>query len=160
MAHNRLTLGALGAVIGLYAGASTAAAPPPSARLSVAPATAAAHPVVLALRLTYGMTCGYPGPGPIVVTLPAPMQLPSTIKRTAVLVDHKPAYSVGLSGRAVSVGFPPPPKVLCQTYTFGTLTLTFSAAAGLGNPARAGNYPVLVRRQRDRFRVDLVVVPG
>ena len=68
-------------------------------------------PVVLTVRLRYGMTCRYPGPGPFVVVFPAQVRLPETIARAAVLVDGRPAFTVRTSSDVVTVGLPPPPEV-------------------------------------------------
>jgi hypothetical protein len=140
-------------------GPAAALAAPPAASVSAAPATAGARPVVLTVRLRYGMTCRYPGPGPFVVVFPAQVRLPETIARTAVLVDGRPAFTVRTSSDVVTVGLPPPPEVLCQSFAFGTLTLTFTRAANLGNPTRAGSYPLVVRKHRDRFHASLDVAP-
>jgi hypothetical protein len=97
------------------------------------------------------MTCGQPGPGPVVVTLPAAMHVPRAIAAAAVLVQAKPARSVSVAGHAVTVALPKPPQVTCMSIGPGVLRLAFTAAAGLRNPAAAGTYTVRARLPKGAF---------
>lgn len=102
-----------------------------AALLAVAPgdsATARYGAGTLALSLRYEMTCGQPGPGPLVVRLPSSF----TISRLRVRVDGapRPAQHVGTR---VTISLPKPPQITCMSITEGTLTVTL---AGVRAPAR------------------------
>jgi hypothetical protein len=132
-------------VAAVLAGAASAAAPQ-SATVTVSPSRAGARPAALTVRLSYEMQCGYPGPGPIVVQLPAGERVPATIAPSALLVNGKPAPGVRVAGRTVSIDLPARPAIMCDVIGPGTATVVFTRAAGLGNPAGAGSYTVTVTR--------------
>jgi hypothetical protein len=134
------------ALAALLAGAASAAAPQ-SATATAAPSRAGARPAALTVRLSYQMQCGYPGPGPIVVRLPAGERVPATIVPSSLLVNGRPAPGVHVTGRAVSIELPSRPTIMCDVIGPGTATVVFTRAADLGNPARAGSYTVTVTRQ-------------
>jgi hypothetical protein len=106
------------------------------------------------------MQCGYPGPGPVVVRLPAAAHVPPTIPRAAVLVDGRPATGVQVGGRTVGVGLPPRPQVMCDVIGPGKLTIEFTPAAGLGNPARPGTYSITARRGTSAFSARFTIRAG
>jgi hypothetical protein len=106
-----------------------------------------ARPVAVALTLHYEMQCGWPGPGSLTIRFPAAMAVPARIAPTSVLVDHKAPSAVTVSsGDTVTVALPPRPQIMCDVIGPGTLTVSFSRAARLGNPKAAGSY--LVRATR------------
>src|SRR6478672_3506275 len=125
---------------------AAAATPPP---FGTQWATAVADPArpgaraALTVTLHYPMTCGQPGRGPVVVTLPTDIRRP--FQRSAILVAGKPPPSFGFFGRTVTIGLPKPPEIICQSIAQGTLRIRFTAAAGLANPSRAGSYLVTAR---------------
>jgi hypothetical protein len=149
---------------------SVEAAPPPikatpqpplkegSATAVASPATSGERPVALTLKLRYEMTCGQPGVGPVVVVLPATMMAPATIARKAVLVRGRAAPSVNVKGHVITIGLPRPPLVICQSIGLGTLTVTFTRAARLGNPMAPGVYTVHARVGGRTFTAALTVV--
>lgn len=96
-----------------------------------------ARNVRMTLTFHYDMQCGYPGPQPLVLQLPE--QVPASLPRAAVLLDGKPAPAVQVKGRRVAVLMPPRPIVMCDSIGPGTLTVAFTRAAHLTNPA-AGRY--------------------
>jgi hypothetical protein len=100
------------------------------------------------------MTCGQPGRGPVVVTLPTAPRKPT---RTTVLVAGKAPPSVGFFGRTVTIGLPKPPEVICQSITEGTLRIRFTVAAGFSNPARAGRYRITARISNRTFTPRLAI---
>ena len=113
---------------------------PHSAKLELSSSHVGAQPVEVTVQLGYDMQCGYPGPGPVLLTFPAAEHVPATIPTGAVLVDGKMARAVHVAGQTVSVGLAPPPQVMCDVIGPGRLTLELKRAAGLGNPGRAGSY--------------------
>jgi len=125
--------------------------PAHSAAITVSPPRAGATAVVVKLVLGYEMQCGYPGPGPVVVTLPPGERVGRTLARSAVVVDGRPAVSVAVSGRTVTIGLAPAPQVMCDVIGPGRLTVLFLASAGLGNPPRAGSYTVRAARGSASF---------
>ena len=136
-----------------------AAAPPPP--FGTQSSTAVADPArpgaraALTVTLHYPMTCGQPGRGPVVVTLPTDIRRP--IARTDILVAGKAPRSFGFSGRTVTIGLPKPPEVICQSIAQGTLRIRFTAAAGLANPARAGSYQLTARIGNRTFHPRLAI---
>lgn len=137
--------------------AATAATPPFGSQWATTAADPARHGAraVLTVTLHYPMTCGQPGRGPVVVTLPTAVKRP--IARTDVLVAGKPPPSLGLFGRTVTIGLPKPPEIICQSIAQGTLRIRFTAAAGLANPARAGSYQVTARIGSRTFHPRLAI---
>jgi hypothetical protein len=103
---------------------------------------AAARPVAIEVRTTLSLQCGWPGPEMDVV-FPSAERLPNTIPRAAVRVDGRPPAAVTRSGRTVSV-LVSRPQVLCDAIGPATVRVTFTRAAGLGNPTRAGIYAIAV----------------
>lgn len=135
----------------LVAPAGALPGPLQSSSVSVSSLVAGMRPVTLTLTLQYDMQCGYPGPGPVVVTLPRGEAIPATLAASAVLVDGHRATSVSLSGRTVSVGLAPEPPIMCDVIGPGRLVIAFTRSAGLGNPARKGGYTVLATRGAASF---------
>lgn len=113
-----------------------------TARARALPATAGARPVRLELALRLDLQCGRPGPGPLLVSLPAAAAVPATIPRKAVLVDGAPPLAVFVMGHAVRLALPRPTGVTCDSIGPGTVTVVFTRAADLGNPARPGSYRI------------------
>lgn len=133
---------------------SAAALPGPltsSAAVALSSSAPGARPVALTLTLSYEMQCGYPGPGPVTVDLPATEHVSATLAPSRVLVDGLPAHSVAISGRVVTIGLAPPPQVMCMVIGMGRLTVLFTRSAGLGNPVRPGTYTVAATRATSRF---------
>ena len=128
-----------------------------SATAVAVPATAGARPVKLTLTLRFEMQCGRPGPGPVVVSLPAAERVPHTIARHAVTLGGKPPLRASISGHVVVLTLPPQKGVICDVIGPGTLTVAFAPAAGLGNPPSAGSYAVAVRVGARAFVAHLAV---
>lgn len=130
--------------------------PPTTATLSST--KAGAKPVALTLKLHYEMICGQPGAGDAIVSLPAAADVPRTIDNAAVLVNGKPSPAVAVSGHDVSIAMPPKrPGVTCMVIGPGTLTLTLTRAAGIGNPASAGRYTIRVHRNKLAFATSVAI---
>jgi hypothetical protein len=125
----------------------------PATSASLSTAKAGAKPVALTLKLHYEMVCDQPGLGKAIVSLPTASSVPQRIASAAVLVNGKPAPAVTVSGHDVSITMPARRSgVTCMLVGPGTLTLTLTRAAGLGNPAKAGAYTIRVRRNTRSFR--------
>jgi hypothetical protein len=118
------------------------------------PARPSAH-AALTVTLHYPMTCGQPGHGPVVVTLPTLVTRP--LRRTDVLVAGKTPRSLSFFGRTVTIGLPKPPEIICQSIAQGALRIRFTAAAGLTNPARAGSYRITARIGNRTFATRLAI---
>jgi hypothetical protein len=145
---------------------ATAATPPvgpggpnrPAATASLSTPRAGAKPVALTLKLRYDMICGQPGAGKAVVTLPSASAVPRRIDSSAVLVNGKPSPAVSVSGHDVSIAMPlKRPGVSCMVVGPGTLTLTLTRAAGLGNPARAGTYAIRAHKNAQAFVASVAI---
>lgn len=147
------TLGLLGCATAVVA---TAAARLPAAPMTVTLSSlrATAHPVRLTATLRYEMQCGYPGPEPVKLTVPAP---PGRLPRSAVLVNGKPATAVATKGRVVTIAMPKRPQILCDAIGPGALRLR---VGGLRNPAAAGTYRVTAVKGAQRFGAVVHVVHG
>ena len=124
----------------------------PATSASLSTTQAGAKPVALTLKLHYEMVCNQPGLGKAIVTLPQASSVPARIDSAAVLVNGKPAPAVSVSGHDVSITMPARRGVTCMVMGPGTLTLTLTRAAGLGNPAQAGTYTIRARRNTRTFQ--------
>jgi hypothetical protein len=118
---------------------------------------AGTRPVTLTLKLGYEMQCGYPGPGPVVVTFPATWRLPAKLGTTPVLVNGKAAVSASVSGHRVTVGLAPPPQIMCDVIGPGTLTVQFTRGANLGDPLKAGTSVVTAQSKGAAFPVSFAI---
>jgi hypothetical protein len=101
---------------------------------------AAARPVAVELRATISLQCSWPGPE-LDVVFPSAERLPKTIARAAVRVDGILPGAITRSGRTVSLSLARP-QVLCDAIGPAAVRVTFTRAAGLGNPQRAGSYVI------------------
>lgn len=124
-----------------------------SMTLAASPHTARAH-VRLKLTLRYPMRCAYPGAGPLVVTFPSAMNLPKQFATGAVRSAGKP-IAAKTAGRTVTVTIPPPKGALCNVVTPGSFSVTFTRAAKLVNPARAGSYRFTAAHAKRHFTARL-----
>jgi hypothetical protein len=116
----------------------------PTTTLAVDQSThhAGAHPVVLVARMRYEMQCSWPGPGSLVFRFPSAVKLPARIAAGAVLVNGKTALATRPSAGVVSVALPPRKGIMCDLIGPGTVTVTFTRTAAIGNPKHAGTYVV------------------
>jgi hypothetical protein len=139
--------------------AGATAMPGPSATVALSTHRAGARPVALTLRLRFEMQCAWPGTGPLTIRLPAAMSVPLRIAPATVLIAGKPAMRVGHSGHRVVLGLPPRPQILCDAIAPGTLTITFTRAARLGNPKLADIYRLAATKGSLEFRATLTIDP-
>ena len=131
---------------------------PSAMTVSGSPHAAKAHPVRLTVTLRFEMQCGYPGAGPLVVTFPSTLKLPQRLVAGAVELSGKPTAAT-VKGRQVTVTIPPHKGLLCDLMGAGSLTLTFTHAAKLANPARAGSYSFKASHGKRTFTAKLAVMP-
>jgi hypothetical protein len=146
------TVAAVLITAGAVAGSATAGLGQ-SASGTISSNRASTRPVTLTLKLGYEMQCGYPGPGPVVVTFPAAWRLSAKLGSTAVLVDGKAAVSASLSGHTVKVGLAPPPQIMCDVIGPGMLTIQFTRGDNIGSPMTAGTSVVTAAVKGQTFRV-------
>lgn len=134
-----------------------AAAPSGSVAVGLSSHRAAARSVTVTLRLRYEMQCGNPGPGRLVVSFPAGMHVPKRIAAAHVLLAGKPVPAVSVSETRVTITLPRPQGIQCMVIAPGRTSVVFVPAAGIGNPAKAGTYPLSVRKgalvMRTRFAI-------
>jgi hypothetical protein len=123
--------------------------PTPSLAVSLSSHAAGARPVAVSIVMHYEMQCNWPGPGVLTIRFPGSMVLPEQVASSAVLVDKKVVTGVRVSGRTVSVPLPQRPRIMCDLIGPGTVTVSFSRAAKLGNPKAAGSYSVLATHASD-----------
>jgi len=95
----------------------------------------------LALTLHYEMTCGEPGPGPLVVEVPAAFRL----KDVAVAGRHS-----SVRGHTVTIAIPGPTGVTCMSIAEGTLRVRLT-----GVHAPPGSYTVKAQIHRHAFATRL-----
>ena len=131
----------------------------PSMTIADSSRAAGAHRVRLAVTLRYRMQCGYPGPGPLVVTFPSAVKLPERFASGSVKLAAKPV-ATSTHARSVTVAVPPPKGVLCGILGPGSMTLLFTRKAKLTNPARAGSYRFTATHANHMFRARLLVKPA
>jgi hypothetical protein len=128
-----------------------------SASVSLSSSRAGARDVSLKLLLNYEMQCGYPGPGPITVNLPAAERVPARLALARVTVNGSAPASVAISGHTVRIGLVGPPQVMCDEIGPGTVTILFTSAAGFGNPAHAGRYTLSATRGSAGFSTTFAI---
>jgi hypothetical protein len=112
---------------------------------------AGASAVSMTISLRTELQCGRLMGGPVVATFPRRVRVPGTIVATAVLVGTRASRSVSVAGHAVSVAMPLPRGVMCDSIAPGVAKITFSRAAGLGNPKSPGVYVLKLRRGSETF---------
>jgi hypothetical protein len=127
--------------------------------VSATPRAAGARHVRLKVTLTYVMQCGYPGEGPLVVTFPSAMKLPKRFAAGTIKFSGK-AIAARIEGRTVTVTIPPHQGQLCNTMGPGLVTLVFTRAAKLRNPAHAGAYRFAATHVKRTFTARLAVKPA
>lgn len=108
-------------------------------------ATATFNGGTLRLTLHYAMTCGQPGPGPLVIALPAAFRI-SSVRATA----RGMAAPANARGTMVTVQLPKPPQVTCMSITEGALPVTIT-----GLRAPAGRYTLSARIRSHAFSARL-----
>jgi hypothetical protein len=113
----------------------------------------------LRVTLRYEMQCGYPGAGPLVVTFPAALKLPSRFAAGSVRLGGK-TIAPKIHGRTVRVTIPPPTGTLCGTIGPGRVVLAFTRSARLMNPARAGSYSFRAAHGTHAFAAKLAIKPA
>lgn len=136
--------------------AATPVPPLSSATAAASPRAPGARNVMLTVTLRYEMQCGYPGPGPFVVTLPAAMRLPGTLADGSVLVGERPA-AARVVGHRVEITPPKHSGVLCHVLGPGVVKLRFTPAAHLRNPRAPGSYRLTITHGTRTFGAALRV---
>ena len=152
-------LGGFAAVTAAVAAAGVSATPAPSRPVSItlSPAKAGARNVRLTLRMPTVLQCGYPRGGPVVLTLPRTTGVPQRIGAAAVTVNGEAAAAVAVKGRAVTVGLPVPPGIMCDTLVHGVLQIAIGPSAALRNPPKAGTYSATVQQGHAFYSVTVAV---
>ena len=140
------------------AGAGSSVAPIGTSSMSVlaSPHTPSAHAVRLLVTLRYEMQCDYPGAGPLVVTFPSAVKLPHRFAGSAVKLAGKPIAAT-VDRRRVTVTVPPHSGTLCSLRGPGSVTLTFTRAAKIANPARAGSFGFKATHDGHTFTAKLAI---
>jgi hypothetical protein len=123
----------------------------PATPVSLSTTAAGARPVSATIALRTELQCGLLVGGSLVVTFPRQMRVPRSIRAASVLVGTRASRSVTVAGRVVTVAVPIPRGVICDSIAPGVVKITFSRAAGLGNPKSPGAYIVTVRRGAETF---------
>ena len=119
------------------------------ASATVSPARPA-RAATLTVSLHYEMTCGRPGAGPLVLTLPRAMQVGPSLTVRSGTRD----LAALAAGRVVTVQLPEPTGVTCMSIAPGVLKVS---VGGLRNPARPGTYTVRARIGPHTFTTPLAI---
>lgn len=117
---------------------------------------AGARPVALTLAFDGTLLCGRPR-GATAVTLPAAADVPAAVPASTVKINGRLAGRVAVTGSTLTVTPAPTKGMTCLSIREGTVRVSFSRTAGLGNPAAAGTYPVVVHRGRQALRGTLTI---
>jgi hypothetical protein len=102
------------------------------------------------------MQCNYPGAGALVVTFPSAVKLPRRLAAGTVKLAGNPIAAT-VDGRRVTVTVPPPTGTLCSLRGPGSVTLSFTRAAKLANPARTGSFAFKVNHDGHAFTAKLAI---
>jgi hypothetical protein len=154
-----LVFGALAVTVPSAGAGSKPIGTGPSMTVTASPRVARARAVRLTLTLRYEMQCGYPGKGPLAVTFPTAVKVPKQFAAGAVTLSGN-AIAARVKGRRVTVTIPPHKGVLCNLIGPGALRLTFTHAAKLANPARAGSYGFRAKHADRAFAAKLKIEPA
>lgn len=127
--------------------------------VSMAPHTVGARPVLITLDTRYEMQCGWPGPGSLVVRLPAGMLVPASLAARSAIVNGMPATPIFVdrARRVIAVPLPKRPQIMCDSIGPGSLSVTFTRGARLGAPKAAGSYAVRATHGADTFAGRLAI---
>jgi hypothetical protein len=117
---------------------------------------AGARPVALTLAFDGTLLCGRPR-GATAVTLPAAADVPAAVPASTVTINGRLAGRVAVTGSTLTVLPAPTKGMTCFSIREGTVRVSFSRTAGLGNPAVAGTYPVVVHRGHQALRGTLTI---
>jgi hypothetical protein len=93
----------------------------------------------------------------VIVVLPAAERVPAAIGAADVLVNGGTPKGVVLTGHVVSITLPRTSGFTCDVIGPGTVTVVFTRAANLGNPATPGTYAVSLRAGRNSATARLIV---
>jgi hypothetical protein len=103
------------------------------------------------------LQCGRPMGGPVSVTLPRGERMPRAIPSTAVRINGMTPASVTVSGRMVTVSLSVHHGVTCMSIVDGRMKIALAQGAGLGNPATAGSYTVVIRQGKTGYLVPVAI---
>lgn len=115
------------------------------AAVSLSTDRAGARPVAVALRYASELRCGSPRAARLLVTFPAAEHVPAHIAPSSVLVNGRPAQAVTRNGTTVALVVAQRGGISCGVIVPGIVRIGFNLPAGIGNPAKAGMYPISVR---------------
>ncbi len=124
--------------------------------VAVSTNAAGADQVKLTLTMRYEMQCGYPGAGPLVITLPSAETVPTAFPKKSVVVGGIAAVTK-VSGHTVTVTIPKYKGFICDVMGPGKLQVIFTSRAGLGNPASAGSYRITALHARRTFGAAMAI---
>jgi len=141
----------------LAAPAALGADPTNSSTATLSNGAASAQAVTMTISLHTDLQCGRLTGGPLVVTLPRAIRVPSAIDAASVLIGTRASRSVAVAGRVVTIAMPLPRGVMCDSIKPGVVKITFTRAAGLGSPKSPGTYTVKLRHGSETFAVALKI---
>jgi hypothetical protein len=98
------------------------------------------RPVALTYRMPAELQCGHLRASSVRLELPRAMSVPRIIVPRRIRVNGETARSVETSGHTIVIGIRQPSGIQCDAISTGTLTVTITGGAGLGNPPAAGLY--------------------
>lgn len=136
--------------------APVASAAPVALHVTASDTHPGAQRVALKLRFDGELQCGTVAGHSLKVTLPAAAQIPSSVAPRALLVNGQQAGSIVVRRNVITVT-PKHPPDLCDIVTGGAIRITFTRRAGLGNPVKAGTYPIVVAQGAALARGRLIV---
>src|SRR5262249_52352447 len=109
------------------------------------------------VQLPAVLQCGRPMGGPVSVTLPRGERIPHSIATAAVRVNGMTPGGVSVAGRTVTVSLPVRHGVMCMTIIDGRMKIVLAQGGGLGSPAAAGSYTVVVRQGKTGWLVPVSI---
>jgi hypothetical protein len=138
---------------------SASAMPAGGATAVATPDAAGAKPAALKVSLSLELRCGEPGPAAIVVSLPRAWRVPKTVARTAVWIDSVHPKGVSVADHTLTLQ-PVARRTRCTVIAPGTIKLTFTRAAILGNPRNAGSYTIHASIGTQDFSARVTIKPA
>ena len=110
---------------------------------SAVPAKHASQPAALTLQATFELQCGRAGD--VAVGLPGALHWRSLTASAVTVNGIHPLVVKSTAQHVVQITMGPPRGVICDSIGPGRVTVRFTRAAGLVNPAHAGTYAVWLR---------------
>jgi hypothetical protein len=102
------------------------------------------------------LVCGHVR-GTTTVALPNAANVPDKLSTGDVMLNGRAAGKVTVDGSTVTILPPAVHGMLCHSIVLTTMRVSFTRAAGIGNPKAGGTYAIVVHRGGQLLRGSLAI---